>query len=96
MRPRGVRLGFGERGILEPVAIAGNGDDLGVVHEAVADGAAGRYILEAFASVLERSVAGHDGGARFAATHDDVEQALAGVLRELLAPNVVDDGEIGF
>ena len=87
---------FANGGILEAVAFAGDGDDLGVVEEAVEDGAGGGHVLKQLAPVLERTVAGHDRGARFVAAHDDLEQILAGVLRQRTQAHVVDDEQIGF
>ena len=89
-------LGFGESGVLEAVAFAGDGDDGGVMEEAVEDGPRGGDVLEEFSPVLERAVAGHDGGAGFVAAHDDLEQVLPGVLGQGAQTHVVDDQEVGL
>ena len=38
-------LGFGEGGILEPRALAGDGDDSGMMEKTVEDGAGGGHVL---------------------------------------------------
>jgi hypothetical protein len=86
----------GERGVLEPIALSSDGDGLGVMEEAVEDGAGGGNVLEQLAPVFERAVAGHDGGAGFVAAHDDFQEVLAGVFGELLEAHVIDDEQIGF
>lgn len=84
------RLGLGGRGVFQPLAFAGDGDYLRVVKEAVEDGTGGGDIVEQFAPVFQRRVAGHDRGGRFVAAHDHFEQILAGVLGELLEAHVIE------
>ena len=91
-----MRFSLGDSRVLEAVAFAGDGDDRGVMKEAVEDSTGGGHVLQKFAPVLERSVAGHDRGARLVAAHDDLEQILAGVLGQRAQAHVVDDHEIGF
>lgn len=88
--------GFGEGAVLETVALAGDGDDGGVMEEAVEDGAGGGNVLQEFAPVLQRPVAGHDGGAGLVAAHDDLQQILAGVLGQGPQAHVIDDEQVAL
>jgi hypothetical protein len=92
---RGVLVG-GPGGVFEPEAPAGEGDDAGVVEEAVEDGGGGRDVADQLAPVLEGPIGSHEGGPVFVAAHDDLEQVLSGVLGQLLESHVVDDQEIGL
>ncbi len=92
----GVFLAFLAPGgrVFDAVAFAGDGDDLGVVQEAVQDGPGGGHVAQEFAPFLQRSVAGHDGGKVFVTTHDDFQQVFAGVFGQGLEPQVIDQEEI--
>jgi len=83
-------------GVFEPVALAGERYDPGVVQEPVKDGGGCGDVVEELAPILERAVGGHEGGSVFVAAHDDLEQVLPGMLGQLLEPHVVDDEEIGL
>jgi phenylacetate-CoA ligase len=92
------RLGCGLRIIAEPVpqavASALEGDDLGVVKEAVEDGRGARHIAQELAPVFEWPVAGHDSASGLVAAHDDLEQVFAAPLGQLFHSHVVDDQEV--
>ena len=77
---------FGRHGsglwiIAEPVpqavASALEGDDLGVVKEAVEDGRGTGHVAEELTPVFEWSVTGHDGASGLVAAHVDLEQVFA-------------------
>ena len=80
-----------QRGVLDAIASALDGDDAGVVEEAVEDGAGGGDIAQEFAPFFERAVAGHEGGAVFVTAEDDLHEVLGGVLWQGFEPHVVDD-----
>jgi hypothetical protein len=71
------------------------GDDLGVVKEAVEDGRGTGHIAQELAPVFEWSITGHDGASGLVAAHDDLEQLFAAPLGQLFHSHVVDDQEIG-
>ena len=72
------------------------GDDLGMVQEAVQDGANGRDVAEELAPFLYWPVAGHDRGAVLVAAHDHLKEGCAGISGQLFQPHVVDDQQVGF
>jgi hypothetical protein len=72
------------------------GEDFGVVQEAVEDGGGAGDVAEEFAPIFEGAVAGHERGAGFVAAEDDFEETFAGAFGELLHAHVVDDEEIGL
>ena len=80
----------------DAIAFAVDGDDLGVMQEAVDDGSGGGHIGQELAPFLQRPVAGHDGGLVFVTAHDDLQQIFAGVFGHLLQPHVVNDDEVGL
>jgi hypothetical protein len=84
--------GFGpaEACVFEPVALACDGEDLGVMEESVEDGTGGGNVLEELAPLFDRPVAGHDGGSVFIPPHDDLEEVLSRVPGELFEPHVID------
>jgi hypothetical protein len=84
------------RRLLDTIAFAGNGDDLGVMQEPVEDGSGRRHVAQEFAPFFQRTVAGHDGGAVFIPAHDDLQQIFAGVLGQLFQTHVVNDDQVGF
>ncbi len=53
------------------------GDDLGVVKEAVEDGRGTGHVAEELTPVFEWSVTGHDGASGLVAAHVDLEQVFA-------------------
>src|ERR1035441_804885 len=84
-------FGFDEGVVFDAVALAGDGEDLSVMKEPVEDGTGGGNVLQEFAPLFDRPVAGHDGGSIFIAADADLENGLAGVPGELLEAHVVDD-----
>ncbi len=67
-----------------------------MVQKAVKDGTGRRHVTEQLAPVLDRTVAGDNGGAVFVAAHDHLQQIFAGVFGEFLEPHIINDQEIGF
>lgn len=67
-----------------------------MVQEAVEDGAGRRHVGEEFAPVLQRAVAGHDGGAVFVTAHDHFQQILPRGLGQGFEAHVVDDDQVGL
>jgi hypothetical protein len=65
------------------------------VKEAVEDGRGAGHIAQELASVLERTVTGHDGASRLVAPHDDLEEVFTAAFWKLLHAHVVDDEEVG-
>ncbi len=86
--------GFSER--LESVASAVDRDDLGVMEQAVEDGAGGRHIAEQLAPFFDGSVGGHHGGTVFVAAHDDLQEDFAAFWRKDFEPHVINDQQIGL
>jgi len=78
------------------VAFSGDGDELGVVQEAIEDGAGGGDVLQQLAPVLEGAVAGHDGRAVFVTSHNEFQEVFASVLVQLLQAHVVADEKVGI
>lgn len=72
-----VHAGFLGCAVLEPVAAAGDLDDVGVVQEAVEDGGGGGDVADEFAPLFDGSVGGHECGPVLVAAHDDLEEVLA-------------------
>jgi hypothetical protein len=64
----------------QPVAFAGDLDDLGVLEDAVEDGGGGRNVADQLAPVFQWAVGGHHRGADFVTPHDDLEQVLPAPL----------------
>ena len=67
-----------------------------MVQEAVEDCRGGGHVLQEFAPVLGRSVAGHDGGFVFVPAHNNLEEVLSSMFGQLLEAHVIDDEQIGF
>jgi len=82
-------IGPAEASVFEPVALAGDGEDLGVMEESVEDGAGGGNVLEELPPLFDWPVAGHDGGSVFIPPHDDLEEVLSGVPGKLFEAHVV-------
>ena len=67
--------GIGRRFLIaKPAAAAGDGDDLGVVQEAVEDRRRAWYVADQLTPIFQRAVAGHHRRAGFVASYDDLEQ----------------------
>ena len=79
-----------------PVALAGDGDDEGVGREAIEGRRDGGCVRQEFSPALGRAGAGHEGGFVLVATHDDLEEMLAGMFGQLREPDVIDDEQIGL
>jgi hypothetical protein len=76
--------------VFEPVTPPGNGNGLGVVEEAIQDGAGCGHVTQKLAPFLQGPVAGHDGGPVFIPAHDYLEKMLARVLGQLLEAKIVN------
>ena len=66
-RLRSAPFGFG----LESVTSTVDGDDFGMMKQAVEDRAGGRDIAEQFAPFFDRSIGSHHSGAVFVTAHDE-------------------------
>ena len=82
--------------LVEAVAGAGNGDDIGAVEESVEDGVGCGDVAEELAPFFDGAVGGHDGGAVFVSAHDDFQEDFAAAAGEIFEAHVVDDEEVGF
>ena len=80
--------------VFEAIAFAGDLDDLGMMEEAVEDGGSGGDVSEEFAPLFDGAVGGHEGGAHFVTTHDDLEEVFSALGGQLLDAHVVDDEQI--
>ena len=78
----------------ESVAATGDLDEFGILQEAIQNGRCGRNVSDQFAPVFQRSVTGHHGAAEFVATHDDLEEKLAALFRQMLHAHVVEDQQV--
>src|SRR6266446_10745187 len=66
---------------LESVAAPGDRDNLGVVEQAIENGAGGGYIAKQFAPFFNGSVRSHHGGAVFVAAHNELQEDFRRSLR---------------
>src|SRR5688572_17183453 len=64
------------------------------MQETVQDRARSWHIAQKFAPLLQRSVAGHDGGPVFVSSHDHFEKMLAGVPRQLFEAKIINDQKL--
>jgi len=64
--------------------------------EPVQDGRGAGHVAQEFAPLVNRSVAGHDGGAVFVAPHDDFQEILPGMPGQGFESHVVNDDQFGF
>src|SRR6056297_962659 len=78
----------------QAIAPAGDLDQLRVLQEAVQDRRRRRDVTDQLAPVLQRTVAGHHRAAELMTTHDDLEQELTALLRQLLHAHVVEDQQV--
>ena len=81
----------GEVAVFEAVAVALEGEDLGVVNEAVDHRGGGDLVAEDVAPAREWLVAGHDHGGAFVAPRDEHEHEVGGVRVERDVADLVDD-----
>src|SRR5437879_1161805 len=79
-----------EVAVLEPVAVALEGDDLGVVDEAVDHRGGHDVVAEDLAPPAEDLVAGHDQRRAFVAGGDELEEQVRGLVLERDIANFVD------
>ena len=77
--------------VLEPVAVAAEDDDLGVVDETVDEGGDGDGVAEALGPGGERLVRGDDEAAAFFAGRDECEQECCGVGVDGDVADLIDD-----
>ena len=82
--------------MVEAVAGAGDGDDVGAVEESVEDGAGCGDVAEELAPFFDGAVGGHEGGSVFVSAHDDFYEDFAAAGGEVFEAHVVDDEEVGF
>ena len=77
----------------EPVAGAFEGQDVGVVDDAVDHGGGDGLVAEDAAPAAERQVAGQDEGGVLVAGRDELEEQVRGVLLERQVADLVDDDQ---
>ena len=82
--------------LVEAVAGAGDGDDIGAVEESVEYGAGCGDVAEELAPFFDGAVGGHEGGSVFVSAHDDFQEDFAAAGGEVFEAHVVDDEEVGF
>src|SRR3954454_16524487 len=80
-----------EVAVWEPVAVAAEGDDLGVVDEPVDHGGGHDVVAEDLAPAAERLVAGDDQAGAVGAGRDELEEQVGGLGFERDVPDLVDD-----
>src|SRR5271166_1314675 len=73
------------------IALAGDVDDLGMMQEAIQDGAGRRHVTNQLAPILQGSIRGHHRALQLISAHDDLEEELPALGRKLLDPHVVND-----
>ena len=76
---------------LEPVTATVDRNDLGVMKQAVEDGAGSRHIAEQFSPFFDGAIGGHHGGTIFVTTHDELQEDLAAFLGQDFESHVVDN-----
>ncbi len=79
-----------EVAVLEPVAVAFEGDDFGVVDEAVDHRGDDDDVAEDLAPAAEDFVAGHDQAGAFVAGRDELEEQVRGLVLERDVADLVD------
>jgi hypothetical protein len=79
--------------VLEPVAVTFEGDDLGVVDEAVDHGRGDHVIAEHLTPAAERLVAGDDQGGALIAGRDELEGQVGRLRLEGDVAHLVDHDE---
>ena len=87
----GGRGDAAEVAVFEPVAVAFEGDDFGVVDEAVDHGGGDDVVAEDLAPAAERLVAGDDQAGPFVAGGDELEEQVGGFGFEGDVADLVDD-----
>ena len=80
-----------EVSVFEPVGVAFEGDDIGVVDEAVDHGRGDDVVAEHLAPTAERLVRGHDQRGAFVAGRDELEEQVGGLGFEGDVADLVDD-----
>ena len=86
------RLGVGAgAAFAEAVALAFEGDHVGVVDEAVDERGGDHGVAEDLAPGLEAAVAGDDDRAAFVAARDEREEQVGGLAFERQVADLVDD-----
>jgi hypothetical protein len=77
----------------EPVAGAFEGEDVGVVDDAVDHGGSDGLVAEDPAPAAERQVAGEDQRRVLVAGGDELEEQVCGVLLERKVADLIDDDQ---
>ena len=77
----------------EPVALALEGHDVGVVDEAIDEGGGDHRVAEDLAPGFEAAVAGDDDRAAFVAACDQGEEQVRGLALEREVADLVDDDQ---
>ena len=76
-------LALASLALFEPIAVAVHFEDVDVVGKAIQQGAGEPLGAKHAGPLVERQVAGHDGGAALVALAEDLEQQLGAVLRRV-------------
>src|SRR5271156_807270 len=87
----GGRGDAAEVAVFEPVAVSFEGDDFGVVDEAVDHGGGDGVIAEDLTPAAERLVAGDDEAGPLVAGGDELEEQVGGLGLEGDAAHLIDD-----
>jgi hypothetical protein len=80
-----------EVAVFEPLAVAFEGDDFGMVDEPVDHGGCADLVAEDLAPAPEGFVAGHDQGGAFVAAADELEEQVRRIGLEGDVADFVDD-----
>jgi hypothetical protein len=75
---------------LESVAPTVDGNDLGMMKQAIKDGAGGRNVVEEFAPFFDRPIGSHHGGTVFVTAHNDLQEDFTAFLRQDFEAHIVD------
>jgi hypothetical protein len=82
-----------EVSVLEPVGVASEGDDFGVVDEPVDHGGGDDIVAEDFSPASERLVGGDDHAGAFVAAGDELEEQVRRFGFERDVADLVDDDQ---
>ena len=82
-----LRVGAAFRFGLKPVTSTVDGDDFGMMQQAIEDGTCSEDIAEQLSPFFGGSIRGHHGRTVFVPTHDDFQEDLATLLRQDFEPH---------